>query len=229
MKCSRTHIVTATGAKYEIPMEDARVRAHFEAPSSYTDEILRQINEAKFYDPIFKGRSDLVFFDIGANIGLVSLYAQDVCREVVAVEPSEHFVVLRKLAEPFPHIRPTQWALHSRNAPVELKLFEGNTTGHSTVIPVGSKSMIVPGATLSVLLGGAPHIDVVKVDIEGAEMTCLTDEELDKVRDKVSIFYVEAHSIPGQTFEQSQDILYDRLKRHGYATSKTDNWGIIAK
>lgn len=223
------HILTANGARYEIPMEDPEVRRHFEAPSSYTDEILRQINEARFYDPLFKGQKDLVFYDIGANVGLVSLYAQDACCKIFAVEPSEHFNVLSKLAKPFPNIVPLQRALNDHNGPVPLRLFEGNTTGHSLVLPVGSTSMIVSGVTLSVLLAAHNHVDVVKVDIEGAEMTAINDEELEKIRGKVTTFYIEAHCLTNQSFEKSQEILCQVLTRHGYTTTKTDNWGIIAR
>ena len=45
---------------------------------TYIDTLKDQINGG-MYDHLFKGRSNLTFLDIGANIGLVSIYAVPYC------------------------------------------------------------------------------------------------------------------------------------------------------
>jgi predicted RNA methylase len=52
----------------------------------YIDTLKDQIKSG-IYDHLFEGKSDLVFLDIGANIGLVSIYAVPYCKRIVAVEP----------------------------------------------------------------------------------------------------------------------------------------------
>ena len=233
-----SHIITAGGNRLEIPM-DEDTRRHFAWPGSYTDEILRQINEAKFYEPLFAGRKDLVFFDIGANVGLVSLYAQDVCRFIVAIEPSSHFPLLCKLASPYKNILPVKVAMHSRDDPVSLCLCDTNSTGHSVAVKVGSNSMMVNGQRLSTIL--RPYlmassfekhpgrVDVIKVDIEGGEMDSLNETELQLVSGVVDAFYVECHPVGGINYPEECHIIKRRLENHGYSVEVVPDCRIIAR
>lgn len=234
-----SHIITAGGKRIELPVGEEDVNRHFSWPGSYTDEILRQINDAKFYEPLFAGQRDLVLFDLGANVGLVSIHASDVCRLIVAVEPSTHFPLLCKLTSPFPHIRPVQCALHSRNEDILLSLCDSNSTAHSTVVPVGPGAMRVQGKTLAGIL--QPHVSaessdgkgfrdcMVKVDVEGAEMEALTEEQIKQVHPTVATFYVESHPYGGRGYPENRDILKGRFESQGYAVQVIDNQAIIAR
>lgn len=233
------HLITAGGNRIEFDLSHPGVRSHFEWIGSYTDEILRQINEAKFYEPLFKGRKDLVFFDIGANVGFVSLYAQDVCRFIMAIEPSNHFPLLCHLTAPYHNILPVKVALNNQDGPVSLSMCPTNSSSHSTVVPMGGPSVSVNGQRLSTILKPylmsssfetqAGRVDVVKVDIEGAELDCLTDDELAKVSQSVDLFYVENHPVRGISYQQNCETMRQRLERHGYAVEVVPDCRIIAR
>src|SRR5438552_3109233 len=80
------------------------IEEHYAKPSSYVDTLQEQIDNG-MYAHLFEGKKDLVFLDIGANIGLVSIYAAPYCKRIIAVEPAEDVVpVLRELTWPFPNI-----------------------------------------------------------------------------------------------------------------------------
>lgn len=234
-----SHIITAGGKRVELPVNEEGARQHFSWPGSYTDEILRQINDARCYAPILDGKRDLIMFDIGANVGLVAIHAYDVCRKIVAVEPSDHFPLLCKLTSPYPNIFPIQAALHPRDEPVSLCLCDQNSTAHSTVVPVGGRSMTVNGQRLSTLLkphlcdpGSGGHVGfecLVKVDVEGAEMVSLTESEISQVRDSVATFYVEAHPWGGGGYPENRDILKRRFESQGYSVETPDHQSIIAR
>ena len=49
---------------------DQEIKDHFENNSrNHALTIIKQINEDEFYKKFFKGKSDLVVLDIGANVG----------------------------------------------------------------------------------------------------------------------------------------------------------------
>jgi len=222
-----THIQTAGGNRLELPLEDGPVRRHFSDPASHTDTILRQINDEKIYEPVFRGRRDLIFVDIGANVGLVSLYAQDVCRFILAVEPSPHFSLLEKLCGHYPHILFIQVAMAPRNEPVTLRLCDGNTTGHSLIHKFPGSDLAVPGETLKTILENYvlfPRVDLVKVDVEGAEYDCLTEMEIGACRTRVQSYFVETHEPDPSRRVSDRDRMIARFTRCGYhATPLADD------
>ena len=57
--------------------------------NTHTDIIIDQLNRGLFDRFMPKG-TDLVMVDLGANIGLWTLYAKDSCKKLVAVEPATH-------------------------------------------------------------------------------------------------------------------------------------------
>ena len=114
--------------------------------------------------------------DAGANIGMAAVFFanQYPNAQIFSIEPNgENFEILRKNTAPYPNIRclrgalwPTESALQIANAA------ETNPAGY-TVQPADPAS---PGALtaytpLSLLhLAKREHIDVFKIDIEGAEL-----------------------------------------------------------
>ena len=70
---------------------------------NYIPHILKEIYIDRVYDPYFQGRSDLTVFDLGANIGLFSIYASQYSKKVVSVEPSRQiFEFLERNLEQIP-------------------------------------------------------------------------------------------------------------------------------
>jgi len=78
-------IITSLGNTISIDLEDEEIMNHIFDNTSCAKIIIRQINNDRLYDPFFKDKKDLVILDIGANIGLFTLYAQDSASKLISV------------------------------------------------------------------------------------------------------------------------------------------------
>lgn len=69
---------------------------HHNTSHSKTEAILNQF-ENEFYS-FLDDNEDLVMIDLGANIGLFSLYMSSICKEIYAVEPTpSHIEIMRDI------------------------------------------------------------------------------------------------------------------------------------
>lgn len=190
-------IKTSTDRILELHPHTPEAEAHFNNPASYSGTILDQINNQRLYQRFFAGKQDLVFLDIGANVGLVSFYAQDSCKRVVAVEPHpDHCRVLRDLAEDQPKVELVEAALAPYDGPIRLFLHGDNTTTH-TLLTNSSAQIIVRGLTLSSLCEqkDLTHVDLCKIDIEGSESLVITREQVKANKDRIRAYYMECHPV----------------------------------
>lgn len=224
-------LVTASGRTLEL--KDSWLSRHLDCPQGFADTILHQINTRCLYQPLFAGLDpkDTLFLDIGANVGLVTLYALDVCRMVVAVEPSDHYDLLFHLLWSYPNVITYKAALSDVNDPVTLWMCDSNSTMNSTVCQYGSRSLMVQGMTLESLLllpcfQAGPV--VVKVDIEGAEMDALNRLELSRCRRYIRRFYVETHPTPKAPAEHNQAELYTRFTDCGFEAQLLPEYAVLA-
>lgn len=217
MTTTQPSIITARGNTLEIPMSDPVVRRHFENPNTYTEHLLKEINDGLFAFAL-KGKHGINMVDIGANVGLVSLYAHDVCGHILAVEPSQQFEVLTRLCKPYPNIKCVQCALAPMEGLFTFHNNDVNTTASSMENTYGTLSQVV-GVTLRTLLerNGLIKVDVAKIDIEGSESKCLTDEQVGWARPIVREYYVECHNCPESTYQNKLATLGYVFKKHGYA------------
>lgn len=216
-------IRAANGRVIDIPMFDPVVAARFKEPSSYAPTLMEEVFVKQIYAPLFKGRKDLTFLDIGANIGLVSLYASDACRRIIALEPDpDTFTVLKSMTLKHPNIEPVRAALAPVDGQVDFYRNDLNTTASSTVNTYGSQ-IHVPGLTLASILSihQLEHVDVCKCDAEGAEGESLTFEELERAKNIVDCWYVEIHNCPLTTWQTKLGILASHFSRLGYHHMET--------
>ena len=65
-------------------------------------------------------------------------------------------------------------------------------------------------------------IDFVKVDVEGAEIFCLTNEEIQKTKGKVRTFFVECHPSQNYGMDECLSILLQRFLNNGYKVETLD-------
>lgn len=115
--------------------------------------------------------------DAGANIGLSAVFfANRYPRaSIVAIEPEgSNFEMLKLNAAPYPNIKPVRAALWNRNE--DLFLFDKGHGNHGFQIDGGNspdedRVGSVPGLTVDSILkeAGVEHVDILKIDIEGAE------------------------------------------------------------
>lgn len=116
---------------------------------------------------------DSVFVDIGANVGIYSLWAMHLLRErgrVLAIEPNSRDGAKK------PQITTLQMGISDQEGEFELYLDKRNLGG-SSLIPIASRigSTRIKCAPLVTVLDkqGIQGIDVLKIDIEGAEPMAL--------------------------------------------------------
>jgi FkbM family methyltransferase len=123
-------------------------------------------------------RSDDVLFDVGANIGMVSLHAANRCK-VVAFEPDPSFLarLTRNLSlNPEAAVDVLPVAVTDRNEPVTL--YTDGAGGNSPSLRHQRQekgSVMVEGRTLDSLVveGSVPAPTILKLDVEGAELLAL--------------------------------------------------------
>ncbi len=127
-----------------------------------------------------------IIVDAGANIGLASIYFANQYPEakIIAIEPEKNnFELLKKNVAPYPNIFPVHAALWHRNE--EINLIDPGmgewgfmTTGAETPTgPAARFSHKVRAVTMDHLLAefSFDHVDILKMDIEGAEKEVFED------------------------------------------------------
>lgn len=218
------------GKPFEIPIFDPLVAEHFGNANNLVQTLIHQINEEKMYARFFEKKKDLTFLDIGANIGLVSLYASPACSRIVSVEPAPAtFEVLKAMTHKVFRIEVVNAALAPRNGPHEFFVNDINSTASSTVNTYG-KRIEVPGLTLSSILsiGQLEKVDICKIDAEGAEGESLSWEELKAAEPVVQEYYIELHNCPTSTWGQKLGNLVNHLSVLGYHKQRIEGMALIA-
>ena len=140
--------------------------------------------------------------DAGANIGLAAVYFSNQFPEarIIAVEPeASNLEVLRKNIAPYKKITPVAGALWHENVKIDLVDPQlGNwafmTQDHSDAEKSHGKFVhSVQGMTVEALMEahGLDHIDILKIDIEGAEREVFGDASA--WIEKVDTVIIELH------------------------------------
>jgi len=120
-----------------------------------------------------------VIVDAGANIGLASIYFANKFpdSEIFAIEPeTSNYELLCSNVAPYSNIRPLKAALWDKNE--EISLVDPGlgkwgfmTQGKKSEESLGNVCHKVPGVTIDKIMedNKLPSIDILKIDIEGAE------------------------------------------------------------
>lgn len=223
-------LTLCNGQQFEIPLFDPVVAAHFQSPSSLVDTLMDEVSTRERYAEFFKGKKDLTFVDIGANIGLVSIYAAPACSRIIALEPApETFKVLKAMTHKFSQIECVNAALLDRDGTHEFFLNDENSTASSAVNPFGD-CIEVQGITLTSLLSiyQLEHVDVLKCDAEGSEGDALSLAQLDAAKSTVDSYMIEVHNCPKSTWEEKMTQLVAILSALGYNHQKIEGMALVA-
>lgn len=149
----------------------------------YSDDL--GVTPAFFFDGSFESQEIQVFkslvrpgmniVDIGANIGIYTLIAAKLIEgkgTVYAFEPEpENFSLLKENIElnSFQNIEPFQYAISNSNSKIKLYLNKQNRGDHRIINPeMGKNYILVDSYTLDSFIGDK-RIDIIKMDIQGAE------------------------------------------------------------
>jgi FkbM family methyltransferase len=137
--------------------------------------------------------------DIGANIGLTSIYFSSAYPNIniIAVEAEEsNFTQLKSNTASYSNINPVKAAIW--NSKTTLKIGDNFRDGRSWAFQVNTQNGFqeVEAMTLQDLTEkfSIEHVDILKIDIEGAEkQVILEDKTIDKVLSNTKLVCVEIH------------------------------------
>jgi FkbM family methyltransferase len=137
-----------------------------------------------------------VVVDAGANIGLTSVYfaLRYPDARILAIEPeASNETLLAANAAPYPTITAVRGALWNADLPIDVVDPGLGKWGFRTRAANGHSGAQVPGMTIDTLMRthGVDYIDVLKVDIEGAEREVFADPSA--WIDRVGVIIVELH------------------------------------
>jgi len=208
---------------------------HHNTPHSKTNAILEQFDNG-FYS--FLGdNKNVVMIDLGANIGLFSLYMSSICKEIYAVEPTpSHVEIMNDLLEKLEvnNIFPHQVAIHIENGESDFQLNNSNSTMNSFlrhgIDPGGTSSVLVPTITLADFIKNniKKRVNFVKMDIEGFENIVVHDSSFEEALKKIDAIYVEVHDFEGVgKMEDNVNKVINRLESLGKKTMKLTYDGVL--
>jgi len=201
---------------------------HAFAEHSCVVHILKQFNNDFYY--YLKDQEELNLIDLGANIGLFSMFVSPVCEKVFSVEPTpSHFALLNELVElaGIKNIEAHNLAIGTEDGEAEFNIHERNSTMNSFIThrtdPHSGKTVKVKTKTLNSLIDSldVDRIGFVKMDIEGFENEIIFEESFEEALTKIDGLYVEVHDFEerGRMAENFNKIS-DKLKSLGRTTEK---------
>ena len=194
-------LVTSKFQRIMIDSDNPKAEQHFADQTNYADIVLDQINRDRFYDSIFEGEEDLTILDIGGNVGLFTLYAQDCAKAIYPIEPTpSHFELLTEFTKDYSNVHPLNYALYNEDTTIDFYINEDNSTMNSLVNKYGKKVPVQARTIRSIIDElGLEKVDFVKCDIEGSEMAALTPETIEAVADVVDNWWIECHQTDTDT------------------------------
>lgn len=198
---------------------------------NFVSNILKEIYMDRVYDPYFNGKSDLTVFDLGANIGLFSMYAWDFAKKIVSVEPSgQIFEYLEKNMLQKPKQTKTillKAAIGAKNGEIDLYGSDTNLTMFSThkVGIHADDSEKVEMIDMEELFkrSKTKKCDIMKIDIEGSEFEVLSSRGFSKVASKIDFIVGEIHAWTGRNPHQC----VQSLEENGFRVEIVGNSPIL--
>lgn len=163
-------------------------------PYSMTPIIVNQLNSGKFV--VEKGDNAL---DIGANIGLFSLFISPIFKQITALEPtSEHIEIFEHMLKTFNinnvELVPKALWVHANG--VKFNIGTSNSTMNSVVdCRQHSGHTNVESITLKDLIGNS-KFDFMKMDIEGGELELFKDKKFLSELRHIKKSRIEVHDFP---------------------------------
>ena len=168
-------------------------------------EILRD----QIYRPYLPlTKENTLALDIGANIGLVSIYLSPYFERIIALNIT--------------NVKPIQKALYIKEGKYPFGGPLNNRTMRSLHMSTWENRKpdeVVETITFDRLFDNESieHVDLLKLDIEGTEVEVLSGEGFKKVASKIDTIVGESHHFTGRHPNQ----LVEALRNNGFETTKT--------
>jgi FkbM family methyltransferase len=182
--------------------------------------VATEIYSRKTYDTVaVPSRGDTVV-DVGAHIGAYTLRAATAVGPsgmILAVEPHPgNFSLLRLnlILNRLRWVKAAPVCLGSQEGTAELFLSDRSNSSHSSARRVGGRSLRVRQTTLDALLssGEIRHVDLLKMDAEGAEMDILKGASK-------SLHFIDRMTIAAYHSPDEAGLCSDYLSQEGFEVS----------
>ena len=201
-----------------------------------------ETNVIHWMDSVLKSYSSPVLYDIGANYGYFSVRCAEFCSAIYAFEPvSRTFSVLENNLNRnnLPHVQPFNVGLSSSESKVSINLYSssGNNSIYKRDLPLGHPLKEIGQETIRVVrlddfmaLNQLRPPDVLKIDIEGAELYALqgAQEVLSRFRPCIFMEYSDSTS---NDAGYAKELLLSELHRYDYEitglTDDADNLDLV--
>lgn len=170
--------------------------------------------------------------DVGANAGIFTEYMlrNEFAERVVAVEcDSKALKDLKRNFKTHPLVTVIPKALAPTNEPITFYEFTQNPLISTTLAPellknhgsglTSDKTTTVQTITLKEIISTYGHIDLLKIDIEGAEYNIILQAE-DSIFENIDSFFIECHFFDADTYEQNYNAMLTRFKSLGYVVEE---------
>lgn len=158
--------------------------------------VFENIFAEKQYKVSFSFKPKIIL-DIGANIGLTSIYFKNryPTASIWAIEPDKsNFDLLIKNTEKYPDIQCLNLAVWNRNTQLQVVDTGSGHWGFTTRECEGDGDNVIAAKPIGQLIRelGLSHVDILKIDIEGAEKQIFT-EGFHEWLSRVNTLIIELH------------------------------------
>ena len=192
----------------------------------YLGHQFEEIFKSRIYAPYLENIKDAVVLDIGANVGIFSLYASKYAKRVYALEPSlEHYTTLTQMLSfnKITNVIPLKKAIYIKSGQFPFHHNKNRTmySLHQSVEDNSQKPEQVSTTTLDELIDvqKIDHINLMKIDVEGSEFEILGGEGFRKIASKVDVVIGESHVWANRHVNQ----LRESLKNNGFSVTGIPN------
>jgi len=196
-------------------------------------EAQNQCDDSKLVQDFLLKQKGEVFVDIGANAGFYSLNLSSSFKEVIAYEPGEvsaDFLDSQIIKHGINNIIVKRIAITDFVGTIDFFLSE-NGPKFCSILPVSKNSIKVPCTSL-VNEFSNKRIDLIKVDVEGAEFRVVTSAL--PIMKRIHNWIIEIHDLkeicgnPVSNLEERKREMENLLKSQGYVTRWIDVKTIFA-
>jgi FkbM family methyltransferase len=202
------------GRTVRFAVSEQREDERLGAVAANEGQMLRRLLDA--------AREGDTFFDVGANIGTITLPVAMTGVECLAFEPAPANAA--RLAENaglnrLGNVTVIEAAMWSERGTVALRVDGMEGAGTSRVVEAGGDGTVeVPAATLDQFAGGgAAAPDLLKIDVEGGELEALRGAEATLGAGRVREVFVETHPLALEERGASEAEVAALLGELGYA------------
>jgi FkbM family methyltransferase len=170
----------------------------------------------RWYDHPFPGRPRFII-DAGANVGYASVRFAELYpnADIVAIEPDGgNFALLQQNVGPYPRVRGLRCGLWPRSSELVIENPEAKPWAFRVrEARAGEQGFAAVGIAELLAERTSPTLDILKLDIEGAELELFSDERCHAWLERTNMIFVELHD---RIKAGCTEAMEKAIARHGF-------------